>query len=140
MDPYSIFVNDLPQNLTYAQIKASCWPYQTTAPLQILKKEKYLIITFTHKETVQKVLRDKEGITLKGKTVTIMRAFKQFKPKVLHLPPSFFSLWKSYFNLLFYKYQHLHQHLHQSMNIRFRKDFLFFIINSSDSLLLFQFF
>ena len=63
-------MNDLPINLSYAQIKAAFWPYQTSAPLQILKKEKYLIITFEKEETMWKVLEEKDSITLQGKTVT----------------------------------------------------------------------
>ena len=89
MDPTSIFVNDLPTHLTYGQIKAAFWPYQQDAPLQVLKKEKYLIITFSKEETMHKVLAEKESIRLKGKTVTIKQATKKFVPTFVHIPPSF---------------------------------------------------
>ena len=92
LDSYSIFVDDLPNDLRYRQIKATFWPYQPYAPLQILKKDQYLIITFEKEETVQKVQKEKDQITLQGKRVTIKQAYKQFKAKLIHLPFSFFSL------------------------------------------------
>ena len=90
MDPYSIFITDLPKNLTYGQIKGAFWPFQPTPQLQILKKEKYLIVTFANKETVQEVLKERDSIMLKGKTVTIKQAQKKFIPTKVHLLPSFF--------------------------------------------------
>ena len=90
MDPYSIFVNDLPRHLTYGEIKGAFWPYQTTPALKILKKENYIIVTFEKEDTVQHILQDKDCIKLKGQHVTIKQATKQFIPKYVHLPPSFF--------------------------------------------------
>ena len=89
MDAYSIFINDLPTDLTYGQIKAAFWSYQQNEPLQILKKEKYIILTVTKEETVHKVLAEKDAIRLKGKRVSINQARKQFKPTFIHIPPSF---------------------------------------------------
>ena len=88
MDPYSIFVDNLPRNLTYGQIKAAFWPFQQTSGLQILKKEHYLIITFANEETVQRILDEKDRIRLKGQRVNIKQASKRLN--FVHLPPSFF--------------------------------------------------
>ena len=88
MDPYSIFVDSLPRHLTYGQIKAAFWPFQQTSSIQILKKEHYLIITFTTEEAVQRVLQDKDRIRLKGQRVNIRQATKRLT--FVHLPPSFF--------------------------------------------------
>ena len=90
MDPYSIFVNDLPKNLTCGEIKGAFWPFQTTPSLTILKKEKYLIITVESADTVQQILKEKDQILLKRKKVSIKRAHNMFKPTTIHLPPSFF--------------------------------------------------
>ena len=85
MDPYSIFINDLPKNLTYGEIKGAFWPYQTTPALQICKKEKYLIITFQKEDAVQQIIEDKDHITIKGKPVSIKQSYSRH----IHLPPSF---------------------------------------------------
>ena len=87
MDPYSIFADGLPRNLTYGQIKAAFWPYQQTSSIQILKKEHYLILTFTTEEAVQRILHEKDRIRLKGQRVNIKQATKRLT--FVHLPPSF---------------------------------------------------
>ena len=87
MDPFSIFVDGLPRNLSYGQDKAAFWPFEQT-PLQILKKEHYLIITFRKEETVQRVLQEKDRIQLKGQRVNIKQASKRLN--FVHIPPSFF--------------------------------------------------
>ena len=88
MDPYSVFIDGLPRHLTYSEIKAAFWTFQPTAPLQILKKEKYLIITFSTEEAVQRVLLEKDRIRLKGQRVNIIQATKRLT--YVHIPPSFF--------------------------------------------------
>ena len=88
MDPFSIFVDNLPRYLTYCEIKAAFWAFQTTPALQILKKENYLIITFQKEETVQRVLQEKDKIRLKGKRVNIKQATKRLT--FILIPPSFF--------------------------------------------------
>ena len=88
MDPFSIFIDDLPPHLTYCEIKAAFWPFQTSSSLQICKKEKYLIITFTKEDTVQRVLQEKDRIRLKGHRVSIKQATK--RPNYVQIPPSFF--------------------------------------------------
>ena len=88
MDPTSIFVDNLPPNLTYCQIMAAFWPYQQDAPLQILKKEKFLIITFKKEESVQHILEEKDRIKLKGKHVNIRQAIKKYtRPTYIQLSP-----------------------------------------------------
>ena len=89
MDQSAIYVEQLPKHLTYGQIKDTFCPYQRNAPILILKKEKYLLITFQKEETVKQILRDRDNIRLQGKKVTIKEAFKQFVPHYIHLPPSF---------------------------------------------------
>ena len=89
MDQSAIFVDDLPKNLMYGQIKAAFWPYQPSPPVLILKKEKYLIITFASTEIMERVLSDKANIRIQGKPVSIKQAFKQFVPHYIHIPPSF---------------------------------------------------
>ena len=89
MDPFSIFIDNIPPNLTYGQIKGAFWPFQQLPPLLICKKEKYVIVTFEKEETVQDILRVKDHITLKGHKVNIKQAYKQFKPTFVHIPPSF---------------------------------------------------
>ena len=89
MDPKSIFVTDLPNDLTYRDIKSTFCPFQKSQPLEILKKEHFIIITFTHTDTMQRVLKHKDSIQLKGKNVTITQAFRKFKPRHIHLPFSF---------------------------------------------------
>ena len=88
MDPYSIFVDNLPRNLSYGQIRAAFWPFQQTSGSQIVKKEHYLLITFTKEETVQRILEEKDRIRLKGQRVHIKQASKRLN--FVHLPPSFF--------------------------------------------------
>ena len=87
MDPFSIFIDDLPRHLTYSEIKAAFWPFQPSSGLQILKKENYIIITFEKEETVQRILEEKERIRLKGKRVNIIQATKRLT--FVHVPPSF---------------------------------------------------
>ena len=87
MDPFSIFVDNLPRHLTYSEIKAAFWPFQPTSGLQILKKEKYVIITFSKEETVQRILEERDRIRLKGQRVTIRQATKRLT--YVHIPPSF---------------------------------------------------
>ena len=89
MDPTAIYIEDLPKDSTYCDIKDSFCPFQRSPPLQILKIEHYAIITFQKAKTVRKILRKKDQITLKGKTITIKQAYKQFEPIYVHLPPSF---------------------------------------------------
>ena len=89
MDPNSIFVENLPRHLRYGEIKGAFWPFQQT-PMVILKKENYLILTFTKEETVQRILQEKDRIRLKGQRVNIKQATKRFTS--VHLPPSFFLL------------------------------------------------
>ena len=89
MDSFSIFVNELPRHLTYGQIKAAFWPFQHE-PLQICKKENFLIVTFNSEETMQKVLQEKDRIRIQGKRVHIKQAYKKFKPTFIHIPPSLF--------------------------------------------------
>ena len=151
MDPYSIFVNNLPKDVTYGNIKGALWPYQQYAPLQSCKKEKFIIITFQNEDAVQKIINDKDHITIKGKPVSIEQSYSCH----IHLPPSFRLLIEVLFPpppLLLpapptapalapptptYQHQHLHQHRH--MNIPSLKDFLIFIISSfMFSLLLFS--
>ena len=60
MDPKAIFVIDLQKELRYCDIKSTFQSYQPSAPLQIIKKEYYLIITFAKEETMQRVLKEKE--------------------------------------------------------------------------------
>ena len=88
MDPFSIFIENLPRHLTYGEIKAAFWPFQQTSGLQILKKENYIIITFAKEETVQRILEEKDRIRLKGQRVHIKQATKRLT--FVHLPPSFF--------------------------------------------------
>ena len=88
MDPCSIFVEKLPRHLTYGEIKAAFWPFQQDAPLQILKKENYIIITFSKEESVQRILQEKDRIRLKGQRVNIKQASKRLT--FVHVPPSFF--------------------------------------------------
>ena len=89
MDPYSIYVEDLPKNVTYADINDAFCPLQRSPPLRITKKENYLIIGFEKKETVKRILKHRDSIMLKGKVVTIKQAFVQFQPTYVHIPPSF---------------------------------------------------
>ena len=89
MDPYAIYVEDIPKDTTYTDLKDTFCPFQRTPLLQILKKEHYAIITFVKAKTVRKILRRKDQLTIKGKNITIKEAIKQFQPKHIHLPPSF---------------------------------------------------
>ena len=89
MDSNSIFVNELPRHLTYGQSKAAFWLFQHE-PLQILKKENFIIITFNSEETMHKVLAEKDRIRIQGKRVHIKQAYKKFKPTFIHIPPSMF--------------------------------------------------
>ena len=89
MDPKAIFVCDLPNELTYHEIKNAFHPFQPSTPLQILKNKHYVLITFETPETMRKVLNNKDSIKLQGKTVTIKQSLKQFQPRKIHLSFSF---------------------------------------------------
>ena len=88
MDSKAIYVEDLPKNLTYADIKDTFCPFQQSPPLHITKKENYLIIGFEKKKTVKRILKHRDSIMLKGKALTIKQAFKQFQCIYVHLPLS----------------------------------------------------
>ena len=156
MDPCSIFVENLPPNLTYGQIKGAFWPFQQTPSIQICKKEKYLIITFEEEETVKQIIRVKDHIRLKGHKVNIKQAWKQFKPTFIHIPPSVrlppdvlvplptppppCVILLPPFSFLHQQHQHRqhlqhHQHLTSTL---FLRDFRIFIISSSQLVYLFS--
>ena len=90
MDPYSLYVEDLPADVTFCDIKDTFCVFQRSPPPTIVKKEKYLISTFMKPKTVQKILRRRDTLNLKGQNVTVKEAFVQFRPRNIHLPPSFF--------------------------------------------------
>ena len=89
MDPFSIFVGNLPTCLTYREIKDTFYRFQRVLPPISLKKEYFLIITFTNEATMRTVLQHKDSITLKGQRVTFQQAYKKFEPRHIHLPFSF---------------------------------------------------
>ena len=84
-----MYVEDIPKDTTYGDITDTFCPFKRIPPLEIVTKEHYAVITFVKPKTVRKILRKKDQLTIKGKNITIKEAIKQFKPKHIHLPPSF---------------------------------------------------
>ena len=89
MDPYSIYVEVFPRHTAYNDLKDTLCPFQRSPPLAITKKEHYAIITFQTSKTVRKIMKKKDLLTVKGKTITIKEACNRVKPSYIYLPPSF---------------------------------------------------
>ena len=89
MDPYSIYVEDLPKDTTYNDLKDTFCKFQRRPPLDIVKKQQYVIITFQSTKTAKKILKKNDQLAAKGKPVTIKEADNKIKPTHIYLPPSF---------------------------------------------------
>ena len=61
MDSYAIYIEDLPVDTTYCDIKDTFCPFQRTPPLQISKHLHYAIITFQKGGMRRVTGRKKEG-------------------------------------------------------------------------------
>ena len=83
------YVEDFPNNTTYVDLKDTFCHFQRPPPLDIIKKQFYAIITFEKPKTVQKILKNKDRLTVRDKPVAIKEAYLKITPTFIHIPPSF---------------------------------------------------